>query len=143
VWFARLTTNEDGKLTTNGKSGRSGSRRIDMTTPRVRHGRLDEGVPAVLPAELVSVLAEGGGVRIERVVSRGHASAEGAWYQQSEDEFVLLVSGAARLEFEEFDLELMPGGWVELPAGVRHRVGWTAEGRDTIWLAVFRPASGG
>ncbi|MFN8638130.1 MAG: cupin domain-containing protein [Dehalococcoidia bacterium] len=106
----------------------------------VRHGHLGEGVPAALPEELTSVLVEGGGVRIERIVSRGHASAPGVWYEQSEDEFVLLVTGAARLEFEEFDLELAPGDWVELPAGVRHRVAWTLEGADTTWLAVFRPS---
>ncbi len=106
----------------------------------VRHGNLGEGVPDALPEELVSVLVEGG-VRIERIVSRGHASAPGAWFDQSEDEFVLLVTGAARLEFEEFDLELAPGDWVELPAGVRHRVAWTLEGSDTTWLAVFRPPS--
>jgi cupin 2 domain-containing protein len=107
----------------------------------VRHGNLEEGVPAALPAELVSVLAEGAGVRIERIVSRGHASAPGEWYDQAEDEFVLVVQGAARLEFEEFDLELRAGSWVELPAHVRHRVAWTAEGEATVWLAVFRPAS--
>lgn len=89
------------------------------------------------------MLADGGGVRIERIVSRGQASAEGSWYDQVEDEFVLLVNGSARLEFEEFDLELTAGDWVELPAGVRHRVAWTDEGADTIWLAVYRPASTG
>ena len=87
------------------------------------------------------MLAEGGGVRVERIVSRGHASAPDAWYEQLEDEFVLLVQGAARLEFADFDLELAPGDWVDLPAGVRHRVAWTAEGQDTVWLVVFRPRS--
>ena len=113
-----------------------------VTTPPVRHGSLDDGVPAELPEELTTVLVAGGGVRIERIVSRGHASAPESWYEQAEDEFVLLVQGAARLEFEEFDLELTPGDWVDLPAGVRHRVAWTAEAQDTVWLAVFRPASG-
>ena|SRR5688572_11926426 len=112
-----------------------------MTVPRIRHGRLDEGVPADLPEELTTVLVEAGGVRVERIVSRGHASAPGAWYEQIEDEFVLLVAGAARLEFEAFDLDLAPGDWVELPAGVRHRVAWTAEGEDTVWLALFHSAS--
>ena len=87
------------------------------------------------------MLVEGAGVRIERIVSRGHASAPDAWYEQVEDEFVLLVQGAARLEFEAFDLDLSPGDWVELPAGVSHRVAWTAEGEDTVWLAVFHKAS--
>lgn len=89
------------------------------------------------------MLAEGAGVRIERIVSRGHASAPDSWYEQVEDEFVLLVQGAARLEFEDFDLELAPGDWVDLPAGVLHRVAWTAEAEETVWLAVFRSASRG
>lgn len=89
------------------------------------------------------MLAEGAGVRIERIVSRGHASAPDSWYGQVEDEFVLLVQGAARLEFEDFDLELVPGDWVDLPAGVLHRVAWTAEAEETVWLAVFRSASRG
>jgi cupin 2 domain-containing protein len=112
-----------------------------VTTPPIRHGHLGEGIPPALPEELVTPLVEGGGMRIERIVSRGHTSAPGFWYEQAEDEFVLLVSGAARLEFEDFDLELRPGGWVDLPAGVRHRVAWTAEDADTVWLAVYRPAS--
>lgn len=109
----------------------------------VRHGRLDEGVPAELPAELVTVLASSPAVRVERIVSRGHVTPPGEWYDQDEDEFVLVVSGAARLEFEEFDLGLRAGDWVDLPAHVRHRVAWTAPDEDTIWLAVFRPASAG
>lgn len=113
-----------------------------MTEARpVRHGNLEDGVPSALPEELTNVLAGGSGVRIERIVSRGHASAPGFWYEQEEDEFVLLVSGAATLEFEEFDLDLVPGDWVDLPAGLRHRVARTAAGADTVWLAVYRAAS--
>ena len=111
-------------------------------TRPARHGRLDEGVPAELPAELTTVLVEAAGLRIERIVSRAHASMPDAWYEQVEDEFVLLVQGAARLEFEAFDLDLAPGDWVDLPAGVPHRVAWTAEGEDTVWLAVFHAAAG-
>ncbi len=111
--------------------------------PRVEHGSLDEGVPRALPEELVTVLASRAGVRIERIVSRGHVTPPGEWYDQAEDEFVLLVQGAARLEFEDIDLELRAGDWVDLPAHVRHRVAWTAPGEDTVWLVVFRPASMG
>lgn len=114
-----------------------------IVTEVVRHGRIDEGVPGELPEELVTVIASGAGVRIERIVSRGHVTPPGEWYDQAEDEFVLLVQGAARLEFEAFDLELRAGDWVDLPAHVRHRVAWTAPREDTVWLAVFRTASTG
>ncbi len=104
-------------------------------------GSLFADIPRELPAELTTVLAVGGGMRIERIVSRGHSSAEGGWYEQDEDEWVLLVTGAARLDLAHGEpIELEAGDWVELPAGLRHRVAWTAPDRDTVWLAVFRSA---
>lgn len=99
------------------------------------------GVPLELPAELVETLIQDESVRIERIVSRGHASPPGFWYEQAEAEWVVLLSGRAGLRFEgEATLSLEPGDWVEIPAGARHRVDWTEPDIDTIWLAVFRRA---
>ena len=104
----------------------------------VRIGNLRHGIPALLPDEDVSVLAQGGATRIERIVSRGHASAEGFWYDQDETELVVVVQGRARLEVEQQgELDLRPGDFVLIPAHVRHRVTWTDPVHDTIWLAVF------
>jgi len=102
------------------------------------HGDLGE--------ELVERLAGSGSVRIERIVSRGHTSPEGFWYDQPAHEFVILISGAARLSFEgdAAPVSLAPGDWIQIPAGARHRVEWTAPGLETIWLAVhFEDAGGG
>lgn len=95
-------------------------------------------------AEVVTPLVERPGARIERIVSTGQASPPGFWYDQAEDEWVLLVSGAARLELEgEGEIALAPGDHVLLPAHRRHRVAWTDPDRTTVWLAVFvKPASG-
>lgn len=95
------------------------------------------GVPKHLHAELVETLAGSRGVRIERIVSRGHSSPEGFWYDQEEEEFVLLISGAAELEFEEGSEVLNSGDWLLIPAHCRHRVKWTAPDEATIWLAVY------
>lgn len=92
---------------------------------------------AELP-EQVDVLARSGAVRVERIVSLGHRSSDGYWYDQDEDEFVVLVSGAARLVVEgEQERQLGPGDWAYLPARARHRVEWTDPTTPTIWLAVF------
>ena len=104
-----------------------------------RTGSLGAGVPAELPAELVEEIVAGPGVRVERIVSRGHRSPDGFWYDQDEDEWVLLVAGAAELELADGRrLRLAPGDWVDIPAGLRHRVARTAPDEDTIWLAVWR-----
>lgn len=106
----------------------------------MRGGNLHRRIPAALPDELVSKLAGSGSVRIERIVSRGHASEPNFWYDQVEAEFVLLVSGAAELEFADGERhELRPGDWLEIPARRRHRVAWTAPDTNTVWLAVFFP----
>ena len=89
-------------------------------------------------AEMVEVLVQGRGVRVERIVSTGQATPPGFWYDQPDDEFGVLLAGAAVLRFEEGDrcLELAPGDWVEIPAHVRHRVESTQAQPPTVWLAI-------
>lgn len=94
-------------------------------------------IPAELPEELVETLLGSPGLRIERIVSLGHASPEGFWYDQAASEWVLLLQGAARLRFEgEEPIELRPGAFVDIPARRRHRVEWIDPGQPTIWLAI-------
>jgi cupin 2 domain-containing protein len=102
------------------------------------HNLLAE-IPDRLPDELVQTLLATPNVRIERIVSLGHASPAGFWYDQDQQEWVLLVQGAARLQFEgdEKPIELRPGDFVQIAAHRRHRVEWTTPDEPTIWLAVF------
>ena len=100
-------------------------------------------LPADLSAELTQTLADGPGVRVERIVSRGHASPPGFWYDQDEAEWVLVVRGAARIRFEDGCVELRPGDHVTIPAHRRHRVEWTTPDEPTVWLAVYYPAAPG
>ena len=113
----------------------------------VLSGTLNAALPQGPQAgELFDGLIEKPGVRIERIVSTGQITPEGEWYDQVRDEFVLLVSGAARLRVdgEAEDRKLSPGGWLFLPAHCRHRVTWTQAAPPTIWLAVhFDAAPGG
>ena len=98
-------------------------------------------IPAELAEELASVLIKNDGVKIERIVSDGHSSPEGFWYDQKENEWVLLVSGSAVLSIEQASgmeqVELKPGDYLLLPAHQRHRVESTSQTEKTIWLAVY------
>ena len=88
--------------------------------------------------ELTEILAKSRAARVERIVSRGHASPPGFWYDQSEHEWVALLSGAARLVFEGgAEVPLAPGDYLLIPAHQRHRVEWTTPHQETVWLAVF------
>lgn len=105
----------------------------------VRAGSLGSGLPThPLAAELTETLHQRPGLRLERIVSTGQVTPEGAWYDQEDDEWVLLVAGAARLliEGEKRERELRPGDWLLLPAHCRHRVTWTKDDPPTVWLAL-------
>lgn len=97
-------------------------------------------LPKNLPEELTTVLQQGHGVRIERIVSTGHKSPEGFWYDQPENEWVMVLTGAARLQFEDRVVEMKAGASISIPAHQKHRVLWTSPDEPTVWLAVFYEA---
>lgn len=106
-------------------------------------GHLLRDLPAPGPDEVLDTLLARGGVRVERIVSFGQSSPDGFWYDQTEDEFVVLLAGSAVLRFEDGDrtVDLTPGTWIDIPAHCRHRVEATAADEATVWLTVFWPAA--
>ncbi|CAK0746986.1 cupin 2 domain-containing protein [Gammaproteobacteria bacterium] len=94
-------------------------------------------VPAKLSEELFQTILGGPNFRIERIISHGHVSPEEFWYDQEEQEWVVLLRGAARLRFEDTLVEMKPGDFLNIPAHQRHRVEWTTPDEPTIWLAVY------
>ena len=86
--------------------------------------------------EEISTLLATESVRIERIVSHGHASPEGFWYDQDRAEWVIVLKGAARLQFDDGMVETKVGDFINIPAHKKHRVEWTTPDEPTIWLAV-------
>ena len=95
-------------------------------------------LPARAAEEQVAELLSRPGVRIERIVSGGQSSPPAFWYDQPEGEWVVVLSGEARLRFEDEaqPRTLGPGDFVDIPAHRRHRVEWTHPDEPTVWLAV-------
>ena len=112
-----------------------------MTAPTTR-GNIFAGIPRALPEELFENILSAPGFKLERIVSKGHATPPGQWYDQDRDEWVLLLQGSAglRLDGEEHVLILERGDYIHLPAHRRHRVEWTAPTTETVWLALHFPA---
>lgn len=92
-------------------------------------------VPSNPTVELLTTLlevTESKSVRIERIVSHGHSSPHGFWYDQDEHEWVMVLRGSARLRFEEGVVEMSPGDFVNIPAHKKHRVEWTTPDEPTV-----------
>lgn len=97
-------------------------------------------IPEELPEEVIDSLVDSKHVRIKRLVSKGQSSPESGWYDQNENEWVILLKGEAVLVFKEGErLQLQPGDYVNIPARRQHRVEWTPADRETVWLAVHYP----
>ena len=100
-------------------------------------GDLFADIPSDLSEEIFTTLAQAEGLRIERIVSRGHASLPDFWYDQNENEWVVVLSGSAVVEFEGGEtIDFRPGTYANIPAHVRHRVRATDENETTVWLAI-------
>ena len=95
-------------------------------------------IPAAINTEIFERLVANDAVRIERIVSQGHSSPAQGWYDQDDNEWVVVLQGAGIIEFESGDtVRLEAGDYVNLPAHTKHRVNWTDPDQQTIWLAVF------
>jgi cupin 2 domain-containing protein len=94
-------------------------------------------LPSRADDEIVEPLLERPGLRLERIVSWGHATPVGQWYDQEQEEWVMVLSGAARMRIQgKGEYALGPGDSVLLPAHCRHRVEWTDPDAPTVWLAL-------
>ena len=96
-----------------------------------------EAIPENLKEELFEELITKDSLKIERIVSYGHTTTEFDWYDQTSDEWVILLKGEAVLSFEyDDDVRLKAGDYLNIPAHTKHRVTWTQPDEETIWLAV-------
>ncbi len=79
------------------------------------------GIPSNLPEELFTTLHQAKGLRIERIVSQGHTSPPGFWYDQDEYEWVVVLQGSAVIEFEgePEPTKLQAGSYLNILAQVR------------------------
>src|SRR4051812_47149060 len=99
---------------------------------------LFSGIPSKLRDERIDELVASPGVRIERIISTGHASPPGFWYDQPWSEWVVVLSGAAGLliEGEAQARELRVDDYLVLAPHQRDRVEWTDAHGPTVGLAV-------
>jgi cupin 2 domain-containing protein len=95
-------------------------------------------LPTSLDQEVFEDILRRENIRVERIISQGHSAPETGWFDQVENEWVIVLTGSASLLFEgEDEIELSEGDYLMIPAHQRHRVLKTDPEQPTIWLAIF------
>ncbi len=95
-------------------------------------------IPSCIDQKVFEALVSRDNIRIERIISHGQASPETGWYDQAENEWVIVLSGSASLLLEgDSEMELKAGNYVFIHAHRRHKVLKTDSGQPTVWLAIF------
>ena len=96
-----------------------------------------ESIPENLDDEITDSLIQNGKIKIERIISKGHTSPATGWYDQKNDEWVIVLKGAAIIAFDDDrDIKLETGDHVNIPAHTLHKVKWTDPESETVWLAI-------
>lgn len=98
-----------------------------------------QALPKNLSEEVFEDIINKPDLKLERIISKGQVTPEGQWYNQDQNEWVLLLKGYAELEIEGQSeaVILQAGDYLLLPAHCKHRVSYTSETEETIWLALF------
>ncbi len=96
-----------------------------------------DNIPKHLDEELFESILTKDGLKIQRIVSDAHTTPNGQWYDQTDNEWVIVLQGSAIISFEdEEDVALHVGEYLNIPAHKCHRVSWTSQEEKTVWLAV-------
>ena len=100
-------------------------------------GNIFESIPGNLDKEVFEQIIQSEYVKIERIISKGHTSPESGWYDQEQNEWVIVLQGEAIIDFENGkEILLKEGSHLNIPARKKHKVSWTNPKTETIWLAV-------
>ena len=96
-----------------------------------------ENLPSKLEEEFFETIIQSDEFKLERIISKGHSSPKDFWYDQDQNEFVLLLKGSAKIEFEKEIISLNEGDHIVIPAHTKHRVEETSKEEKTYWLTLF------
>jgi len=98
---------------------------------------LFENIPKELSEEIFEDIISSKNLQIQRIISKGHTSPKSGWYNQEENEWVIVLKGEAIISFiNRDDVRLKEGDYLNIPAHTKHKVSWTTPDEETIWLAV-------
>lgn len=97
-----------------------------------------QSIPDDIEKEIFETLVQSDDVKIERIISKGHQSPESGWYDETRNEWVLVLKGEAIIEYESGEQEkLGEGSFINIPAHTKHRYRGQSQIRKRYGLQFF------
>lgn len=85
--------------------------------------------------ELHITVYESDVLKIQTIKSFGFKSAEGEWFDQNEEEVVLIIRGRAVLQFDDKNVSLEKGDKYIIKRHEKHRILYTS--KNCEWYCVY------
>lgn len=96
-----------------------------------------ENLPSVKNGEeLIETISESSSIKVERIISNNSIAPKNGWFEQENEEWVMLIQGSAKIQFQEKEIELFTGDTLFIPAKTKHKVTYTSSIPICIWLAI-------
>ncbi len=94
-----------------------------------------DNIPFDSKDEIFETIISNNNVKIERIISYGQITPKDYWYDQDQDEFVLILKGSAKIKYNNGDIHtLNTNDSLYIPAHQKHQVIYTKN--PTVWLAI-------
>ncbi|MDJ0510495.1 MAG: cupin domain-containing protein [Crocosphaera sp.] len=91
----------------------------------------------LIDQEFFESIIDSKNIKLERIISRGQTTPENTWYNQAQDEWVILLQGEATLLFfDNSSIHLTSGDYLLIEAHQKHRVEYTSISPPCVWLAI-------
>ena len=95
-----------------------------------------ENIPNSSKNEIFETIITNDNIKIERIISYGQTTPEDFWYDQNENEFVVVLKGKAIIKYDNNKVfKLKEGDSLFIPSKQKHKVIYTSN--PTIWLSIF------
>jgi cupin 2 domain-containing protein len=95
-----------------------------------------DNIPIESSDEIFETIVTNEKVKIQRIISYGQITKDYYWYDQDEDEFVMILEGDAKIKYDDGSIySLSKGDSLYIKAHQKHQVVYTSN--PAIWLAIF------
>jgi len=77
-------------------------------------------------------------IKIKKIISVSYSDDNNKWYDQDEDEWVMVLRGKAGIKFSDGEIiNMQEGDYIFIPQHKKHQIIYTSNNPPCFWLAIY------